>query len=86
MVQLGELGSIRLEYGSEGVAEPEDFHPRLMRSARVVFPPSKKLMQEVRRHLSYEPGGIVADGVAFGSVESYRRRQAQQADGAEEGE
>ena len=83
---LGELGSIRLEYGSEGVAEPEDFHPRLMRSARVVFRPSKKLMQEVRRHLSYEPGGIVADGVAFGSVESYRRRQAQQADGAEEGE
>ena len=76
VVQLGELGSIRVEYGSEGVREPEDFHPRLMRPARVVFRPSKKLTQEVRSLLSYEAGGIVAEGFAFDSVADYRRWQA----------
>lgn len=78
VVQLGELGSLRLEYGSEGVARPEDFHPRLMRPARVVFQPSKRLTQAVRGQLTYEAGGIVADGVSYGSVADYRRRQAGQ--------
>ena len=64
VVQLGELGSLRMEYGSEGVAQPEDFHPRLMRPARVVFQPSKRLTQAVRGQLTYEAGGIVADGRA----------------------
>ena len=76
VVQLGELGSLRVEYGSEGVARPEDFHPRLMRPARVVFQPSKKLTQEVRGLLSYEAGGIVVEGFAFDSVADYRRWQA----------
>ena len=33
VIRLGELGSLSLAYGSEGVAQPEDFHPRLMRGA-----------------------------------------------------
>lgn len=78
VVQLGDLGSLRLEYGSEGVREPEDFHPRLMRPARAVFQPSKRLAQEVRRQLYYEPGGIVAEGISFASVADYRRWQAGQ--------
>ena len=82
VVQLGGLGSLRLEYGSEGVREPEYFHPRLMRPARVVFRPSRQLMQEVRAALFYEPGGIVAEGTAFASVESYRRWQAGRQEGA----
>ena len=76
VIRLGELGSLSLTYGSEGVAQPEDFHPRLMRPARVVFRPSKKLTQEVRSLLSYEAGGIVAEGIAFDSVADYRRWQA----------
>ena len=81
-VELGRLGTLRLEYGSEGVREPEDFHPRLMRPARVVFRPSRQLMQEVRAALFYEPGGIVAEGIAFDSVADYRRWQAGRQEGA----
>lgn len=78
VIRLGELGSLSLAYGSEGVAQPEDFHPRLMRPARVVFQPSKRLTQAVRGQLTYEAGGIVADGVSYSSVADYRRRQAGQ--------
>ena len=40
--------------------------------------PSKRLTQAVRGQLTYEAGGIVADGVSYGSVADYRRRQAGQ--------
>ena len=78
-VELGRLGTLRLEYGSEGVAEPEDFHYTKIRPPRVVFRPSRELAAAVGRHLSFELSGVMADGKAFGSVASYRSWQAQQA-------
>lgn len=73
VVQLGELGTLRVTFGSEGVEQPEDFHPRLMRPARIVFYPSKALKAAMRSHLSYEAGGLVDEGIAFGSIASWRR-------------
>ena len=74
-VELGRLGTLRLEYGSEGVKEPEDFDYRLIRKPRVVFRPSHKLTQAVLRAVSFKLDGLKADGVSFATVDSYRRWQ-----------
>lgn len=73
VVRVGRLGTLLVEYGSEGVERPEDFHPRLMRRPRVVFRPSAELRTGVERAMHYEQAGLSADGISFGSVESYRR-------------
>ena len=73
IVQLGPLGTLRLEFGSEGVREPEEFTARNVRRPRVVFQPSREFTQSVLRETSYQPGGLTADGIAFGSVEAYRK-------------
>ena len=46
LVSLGRLGTLRLEFGSEGVAEPEDFTTRHIRRPRVVFQPSKEILEQ----------------------------------------
>ncbi len=74
-VQLGGLGSLRLEYGSEGVKRPEDFHFRLIRRPRVVYRPSKQMRQAVKQHVSFELDGLLADEVSFASVSDYRHWQ-----------
>lgn len=77
-VQLGDLGSLRLAFGSEGVEQPEDFHPRLMRPARIVFQPARSLNHTVRRLLTFEAAGVVDDGLAFGDIASWRRHREEQ--------
>ncbi len=72
-VQLGRLGTLRLEFGSEGVREPEEFTARCIRRPRVVFQPSKEFAGDVSRQLRFELDGLTAEGVAFASVESYRK-------------
>lgn len=75
LVSLGRLGTLRLEFGSEGVAEPEDFTTRHIRRPRVVFQPSKEFTRNVMRGVRYEADGLTADGLSFGSVESFREWQ-----------
>ena len=76
VVRVGRLGTLLVEYGSEGVERPEDFHPRLMRRPRVVFRPSKELASAIRQGAHFEAGGIQAEGVWFASIDSYREWQA----------
>lgn len=43
IVELGELGNMRMSAGSSGVEKPEDFHCRLMRRPRIVLTPGTPL-------------------------------------------
>lgn len=80
LVRLPGLGSLRLEYGSEGVERPEDFDTRLIRRPRVVFCPARELTQKTLRQVKFEQDGLIDGGITFGSIDDYRRWQAQQAD------
>lgn len=80
-IRLGNLGAFSLTFSSEGVEQPEDFHPRLMRPARVIFQPSRQLTQAVRRELSYEAGGVVDGGIHFGTVADWRRHVTRLSEG-----
>ena len=77
-VGLGELGTLRLEFGSPGVDRPEDFDPRLIRRPRIVFRPARSLGRETLERVRFEQDGLVAGGVAFGSVQDYRAWQEQE--------
>lgn len=76
-VRLGDMGTLRLEYGSSGAASPEEFHYRLIRRPRVVFRPSRRFAAAVTRAVSFEMEGLTDGGVAFASIADYRRWQAQ---------
>ena len=86
VVQLGPLGTLMLEYGSEGVKEPEDFDYHLIRRPRVVFRPSRELTKAVLGAVSFELDGLKADGASFATVDSYRRwQELQRGDGEDAG-
>ena len=72
-VQLGDLGWLRLSFGSEGVEEPTDFDLQTMiKNVKVVFTPSKSLMTAVRKDLTFENVGIIENGFTFPSLKSYK--------------
>ena len=72
-VELPGLGTLRLEYGSEGVDEPERFHAALMRRPRVVFRPARQFTGRTLLGLSYELDGLVDEGISYATVADWRR-------------
>ena len=71
-VQLGELGWLRLSFGSEGVDNLEDFNAASMiKNVKIVFTPSKTLMNDIKNGLEFENVGVVDEGFTFPSTKSY---------------
>ncbi len=87
-IELPGLGTLRMEYGSDGVQEPEMFGAHLIRSPRIAFRPLRKLTEAMRGLARFEPGGLTADGMEFASVADYRKWQERTrgADQAKDGE
>ena len=52
-VNLGDLGTFRLSFSSEGVAKPEEFKTQLMKGVRVLFTPSSELREQIKK-VKYE--------------------------------
>ncbi|MGP1421958.1 MAG: HU family DNA-binding protein [Tannerella sp.] len=46
-VNLGDLGTLRISFGSEGVDEKEVFIPSMIKGVRVVFTPSVELKNAI---------------------------------------
>lgn len=72
-VQLGSLGWLRLSFGSVGVNDVKDFDAASMiRNVRVVFTPSKELMNSIKTGLSFENVGVIEEGFTFPSIKAYQ--------------
>ncbi len=71
-VQLGSLGTLRLSHGSAGVENIEDFNTSMIKDLRVIFTPSKELMNAIKDGLTFENAGVVANGFTFASVADYK--------------
>lgn len=72
-VQLGSLGWLRLSFGSIGVDDVKDFDAASMiRNVRVVFTPSKELMNSIKTGLSFENVGVIEGGFTFPSIKAYQ--------------
>ncbi|MDR2388888.1 MAG: HU family DNA-binding protein [Tannerellaceae bacterium] len=48
-VSLGELGTMRVSFGSKGVEDPKKFHTNLISGVRIVFTPSTELKDQLNR-------------------------------------
>ncbi len=48
-IMLGPLGSLRFSESVKSVADAEDISVDLIKRRRILFKPSKKLMQEIRK-------------------------------------
>jgi len=71
-VTIGSLGKLRLSFGSEGVANIDDFDAKTMiRNAKFVFTPSKELKAALAE-AEFELEGVVEDGIKYGTMASYK--------------
>ena len=71
-VQLGELGWLRLSFGSEGVEDLTKFDAASMiKNLKVIFSPSKTLLSSIEQGLQFENVGVVSEGFTFPSTKSY---------------
>ena len=48
-IMLGPLGSLRFSESAKSVEDKEDYSVDLIKRRRILFKPSKKLMQEIRK-------------------------------------
>ena len=72
-VRLGELGTLRLSFGSVGVEKIEDFNAATMiKNVKVIFTPSKELMSAIKNGLSFENVGVVEEGFTYTSLKAYQ--------------
>lgn len=72
-VRLGELGTLRLSFGSAGVSSPELFDAaNMMKNVKVIFTPSKELLTSIKNGLSFENVGIVEEGFTYPSLKAYQ--------------
>lgn len=48
-VNLGDLGTLRISFGSEGVDQKEQFVPSMIKGVKVVFTPSVQLKDAIQK-------------------------------------
>ena len=72
-VKLPGLGSLRLSFKSDGVANINDFRANSMiKNARIVFTPAKELRESVLNDLTFEDGGVLDNDISYASLADYR--------------
>ncbi len=73
-VEIPDIGSLRITFRSEGVAQPEDFRAQKMISKpRIVFTPKPEVRASLTTGISYELDGVRAGGHDYTSVAEYRK-------------
>lgn len=48
-VSLGELGTLRIGFSSEGVETEKDFHTNKIKNLKVIFTPGKLIKEEIKK-------------------------------------
>lgn len=73
IVKLGDLGTLRVSFKSDGVDDINDFNATTMiKSPRVVFTPSKTLRENILQGLTFKNAGVLDEGVSYATLADYR--------------
>ena len=84
-VTIGDLGKLRLSFGSQGAENMDDFDPQTMiKNVKFVFTPSATLKAALSQ-ATFEQEGIVEDGIKYGSKLSYQKAKGLVADDGSDG-
>lgn len=82
-VKIPGLGTFRLLFKSDGVANIEDFRPSMIKDARIGFIPDKEFRESVLNGLTFEDGGVLEDDINYASVADYRKSKGGGGDDSE---
>ena len=73
-VRLGDLGTLRITFQSEGVESITDYQASSMiKNPRILFTPSKEFRESVINSLQFENGGVLEDDVNYASLADYKK-------------
>lgn len=73
IVKLGELGTLRVSFKSEGVEDINDFNASTMiTNPRVVFTPSREFREQVTNGLKFQNAGVLDNGISYATLADYR--------------
>lgn len=73
-IRIGNLGTLRITFKSDGVDNIDDFNASSMiKEARVVFTPSKEFREAVTNGLVFGNAGVLEDDINYASLADYRR-------------
>lgn len=67
------LGTFRLTFGSEGVADINDFKPSMIRNPRISFIADADLRADLLKELTYTNAGVREGDIYYADMTSYRK-------------
>lgn len=66
------FGTLRITFKSTGVENITDFNAgRMIKEPRIMFTPSKEFREAVINNLTFECGGVIADGIPYSNLSGY---------------
>lgn len=81
-VRIGDLGTLRITFKSDGVEDINLFNASSMiKEPRIVFTPSKEFRESVINNLVFANGGVLEDDINYASLADYRRAKEQSEEG-----
>ena len=81
-VRVGDLGTLRITFKSEGVEDINLFNASSMiKEPRIVFTPSKEFRESVINNLMFTNCGVLEDDINYASLADYKRDKEQSEEG-----
>lgn len=73
LVKVGDLGTLRITFKSDGVEDVTKFNAGTMiKEPRILFTPSKTFRESVIKGLQFQNGGVLEDGVSYATLADYK--------------
>ncbi len=74
IVKVGNLGTLRITFKSDGSESIEEFNAGTMiMNPRVVFTPSQDFRKAVLNGLQFQNGGVLDSGISYASLTDYKK-------------
>lgn len=74
IVKVGDLGTLRITFKSEGVEDITEFKAvSMIKNPRIVFTPSKEFREQVISKLQFQNGGVLENGISYASLTDYKK-------------
>lgn len=73
-VRVGDLGTIRVSFKSDGVENITDFNAGAMiKNPRIIFTPSKEFRESVLQGIQFQNAGVLDEGISYASLSDYKK-------------
>ncbi|MBV8038327.1 hypothetical protein HF895_02260 [Bacteroides sp. AN502] len=74
VVRVGDLGTLRITFQSEGVEDIVKYNASAMiKNPRILFTPSKEFRDTIVKNLQFENGGVLDGDINYASLADYKK-------------